>query len=221
MWRWFLFALAGLCTLPPLGAAQAQTQALVRFEADRVSARETDGSFSLTIRPNQPLISPIVMGVHIIPVEGADPRQITALSPQITIGAGRQSARLDLVVKDDAILTGDQTYVVQLYPLDLGDNSGILATGARQGAWYNYDVAPQDVLDRVSAIERVCDAHGVRLVDAAFQFPLLHPAHVTVIPGGQGVSEMQSNTAAAHAEIPAALWADLKSEGLMRQDAPT
>ncbi|MEL7127545.1 MAG: aldo/keto reductase, partial [Pseudomonadota bacterium] len=100
-------------------------------------------------------------------------------------------------------------------------NSGILATGVRQGAWYNYDVAPQDVLDRVTAIERVCAAHNVRLVDAAFQFPLLHPAHVTVIPGGQGVAEMRSNAAAAHADIPAALWSDLKSEGLMRQDAPT
>ncbi|WP_299752582.1 aldo/keto reductase [uncultured Tateyamaria sp.] len=100
-------------------------------------------------------------------------------------------------------------------------NSGILATGARKGAWYNYDPAPQDVIDRVTAIERVCQAHNVRLVDAAFQFPLLHPAHVTVIPGGQGVSEMESNLAAACADIPSALWADLKSEGLMREDAPT
>ena len=100
-------------------------------------------------------------------------------------------------------------------------NSGILATGARQGAWYNYDVAPQHVLDRVAAIERVCSAHDVRLVDAAFQFPLLQPAHVTVIPGGQGVTEMDSNVVAAHTEIPAARWSELKSEGLVRQDAPT
>jgi len=100
-------------------------------------------------------------------------------------------------------------------------NSGILATGAQAGAWYNYNPAPQDILDKVSAIERVCAAHDVRLVDAAFQFPLLHPAHVTVIPGGQGVAEMDSNLHAAGASIPAALWEDLKSEGLMRPDAPT
>lgn len=100
-------------------------------------------------------------------------------------------------------------------------NSGILATGARNGAWYNYDVAPQDVVDRVNAIEDVCTAHGVRMVDAAFQFPLLHPAHVAVIPGGQGVSEMAGNLEAAQAEIPAALWDDLKARGLMREDAPT
>ena len=100
-------------------------------------------------------------------------------------------------------------------------NSGILATGARQGANYNYDAAPQAVIERVAQIERVCAAHGVRMLDAAFRFPLLHPAVVSVIPGGQSVTEMDSNLAAAQAVIPAALWADLKAEGLMRADAPT
>lgn len=100
-------------------------------------------------------------------------------------------------------------------------NSGILATGARPGAFYNYDPAPQAILDRVTAIETVCTDHGVRLVDAAFQFPLLHPAHVCVIPGGQSVAETQANLQASQAVIPAALWSDLKAQGLMRADAPT
>lgn len=99
-------------------------------------------------------------------------------------------------------------------------NSGILATGARVGAFYNYDPAPPAILDRVARIEAVCLRHGVRMVDAAFQFPLRHPAVVSVIPGGQGVAEMRSNLDAAQAEIPAALWADLKANGLMRADAP-
>ena len=100
-------------------------------------------------------------------------------------------------------------------------NSGILATGPREGAYYNYDPAPPDVLEKVRRIEVVCEAHGVRLVDAAFQFPLRHPAVVSVIPGGQGVAEMRSTLSAANATIPAALWAELKAEGLMRADAPT
>lgn len=99
-------------------------------------------------------------------------------------------------------------------------NSGVLATGARPGAFYNYDPAPDWVLDKVGRIEAVCARHGVRLVDAAFRFPLLHPAVVSVIPGGQGRAEMESNLAAAAARVPAALWADLKAEGLMRADAP-
>lgn len=99
-------------------------------------------------------------------------------------------------------------------------NSGILATGARPGAFYNYDPAPRAVLDRVARIEAVCAAHGVRLVDAAFQFPLRHPAVVSVIPGGQGLDEMAGNLAAAAAQIPQALWDDLKAQGLLRAEAP-
>lgn len=100
-------------------------------------------------------------------------------------------------------------------------NSGILATGARPGAYYNYDPAPPEILDRVGKIEALCRDHGVRLVDAAFQFPLLHPAVVSVVPGGQSADEMSSNLAAASASIPAALWDDLKDRGLMHRDAPT
>jgi D-threo-aldose 1-dehydrogenase len=100
-------------------------------------------------------------------------------------------------------------------------NSGILATGPRQGAFFNYDRAPPAILEKVARIETICVAHGVRMVDAAFQFPLRHPAVVSVIPGGQGVAEMESNLAAAHAEISAGLWTELKARGLMRPDAPT
>ncbi|OCW59673.1 aldo/keto reductase [Hoeflea olei] len=99
-------------------------------------------------------------------------------------------------------------------------NSGILATGPKPGAFYNYDPAPQAILDQVARIEKVCQRHGVRMVDAAFQFPLRHPAVVSVIPGGQGVAEVEANLKAATAEMPQALWADLKAEGLMRADAP-
>ncbi|MEM9754738.1 MAG: aldo/keto reductase [Pseudomonadota bacterium] len=99
-------------------------------------------------------------------------------------------------------------------------NSGILATGPKDGAYYNYDPAPKEILDRVARIEAVCARHNTRMIDAAFHFPLAHPAVVTVIPGGQGVAEMESNVSAAQASIPPALWDDLKSEGLMRQDAP-
>jgi D-threo-aldose 1-dehydrogenase len=100
-------------------------------------------------------------------------------------------------------------------------NSGVLATGAKPGANYNYSPAPDWVLEKVGRIQSVCDRHGVRMVDAAFRFPLLHPAVVSVIPGGQGRAEMASNVAAAAAIIPPALWADLKAEGLLRADAPT
>lgn len=99
-------------------------------------------------------------------------------------------------------------------------NSGILATGPRPGAFYNYDPAPEAILRRTAALQTICTRHGVRLVDAAFQFPLRHPAVVSVIPGGQGVAEIDSNLAAAKARIPPALWADLQAQGLLHRKAP-
>ena len=100
-------------------------------------------------------------------------------------------------------------------------NSGILATGPKPGAFYNYDAAPPEILARVKKIERVCRAHGVKLAEAAIRFPLGHPAIVSVIPGGKKPAEVKRNAEMLGAKIPAALWRDLKSEGLMRQDAPT
>ena len=99
-------------------------------------------------------------------------------------------------------------------------NSGILATGAKRGARYNYAPAGEEILKRVRAIDRVCKAHGVPLAEAALRFPLGHPAVVSVIPGGQRPSEVNRNAAMIRADIPQALWRDLKSEGLMRKDAP-
>jgi D-threo-aldose 1-dehydrogenase len=99
-------------------------------------------------------------------------------------------------------------------------NSGILATGPKPGAFWFYDPAPQEVLDRAARIQAVCQRHGVRLVDAAFQFTLRHPAVVSVIPGGQRVEEIDSNLAALRAEVPDALWAELKAAGLMHPEAP-
>jgi len=100
-------------------------------------------------------------------------------------------------------------------------NSGILATGAQQGAYYNYDPAPLEILERVKKIEAVCESHDVKLIEAALRFPLHHPCVVTTIPGAQSVSEVESNAENIAAVLPAALWSDLKSEGLLRKDAPT
>jgi D-threo-aldose 1-dehydrogenase len=99
-------------------------------------------------------------------------------------------------------------------------NSGILVTGAVAGARYNYLEAPPDVLARVAAIERVCAAHAVTLAAAALQFVLGHPAVATVIPGAKSRAEAEANARLVAAPVPAALWSDLKAEGLIRRDAP-
>lgn len=100
-------------------------------------------------------------------------------------------------------------------------NSGILATGAKQGAYFNYGKAPEAIMDKVKKIEEVCTRHGVALIEAALRFPLHHPCVVSTIPGAQAVSEVANNAANIAATIPDALWKDLKSEGLLHPSAPT
>ncbi len=100
-------------------------------------------------------------------------------------------------------------------------NSGILATGPKPGARYNYAPAPPAILERVSAIEAICKAHGVKLAEAAVRFPLSHPAILSVIPGAQKPREVTRNAEMIDAKIPPALWRDLKSAKLLRADAPT
>jgi D-threo-aldose 1-dehydrogenase len=99
-------------------------------------------------------------------------------------------------------------------------NSGLLVTGATPGATYNYVPAPEDVLARVAAIERVAAAYGVPLPAAALQFVLAHPAVVTVIPGGRSRDEVEQNARWLEAQIPPAFWATLKADGLLRSEAP-
>ena len=100
-------------------------------------------------------------------------------------------------------------------------NSGILATGAVEGATYNYRPAPPEIRVRVARIESVCRRHAVPLAAAALQFPLAHPAVCSVIPGARSADEVRANLALLRVPIPAALWADLREAGLLHPNAPT
>lgn len=99
--------------------------------------------------------------------------------------------------------------------------SGILATGAKEGAYYKYAPATPEILDRTSRIEAVCERHNVPLIAAALQFPLHHPIVNAIIPGALTPEHIRSNAANSTLDIPPALWSDLKSAGLIRPDSPT
>ncbi|WP_299837559.1 aldo/keto reductase [uncultured Jannaschia sp.] len=99
-------------------------------------------------------------------------------------------------------------------------NSGILATGAVEGARYDYAPAPPEILDRVRRLEEVCAAHDTSLIAAALQFPLAHPAVKSVIPGAANAAEVAANVDVFETGVPDALWSDLRGEGLIRRDAP-
>ena len=95
-------------------------------------------------------------------------------------------------------------------------NSGILVG---RETW-NYARAPEEVMTRVKAIARVCDAHGVPLAAAALQFPLANPTVSSIIPGPRSAAELNQIFEWWEAKIPAALWSDLTSEKLIAAAAP-
>lgn len=99
-------------------------------------------------------------------------------------------------------------------------SSGILATGAVAGAKDNYADPTHERIARVQRIQRVCERHGVPLAAAALRFPLAHPAVASVIPGPIKPEQVRQNLDGFRQAIPSRLWAELKAEGLLHQDAP-
>jgi D-threo-aldose 1-dehydrogenase len=100
-------------------------------------------------------------------------------------------------------------------------NSGLLATDRpHEGLHYEYGRVPRDVLDRARAIAAVCARHGTPLPAAALAFAAAHPAVAAVVPGAQSPEQVHRNAELSANPPPAALWADLLAEGLLRPDAP-
>jgi D-threo-aldose 1-dehydrogenase len=99
-------------------------------------------------------------------------------------------------------------------------NSGILAN-PRPGAHYNYVPAPEDLVDKALRIKAACGRHGVPLKAAAAQFALGHPAVATVVIGCRSVEQLEDTLRQFGTPIPAALWEELKAEGLLGRDVPT
>lgn len=98
-------------------------------------------------------------------------------------------------------------------------NSGLLAD-PRPGAPFNYAEAPPDLVARAQRIRTVCERHGVGIKDAAIQFPLAHPAVVAVAAGVRTAAHLDDYPAAMRRAIPAQLWEELRSEGLIPTHAP-
>ena len=100
-------------------------------------------------------------------------------------------------------------------------NSGLYATGPIPGAKYNYEDASEHELKKAYRIQTICESHGVPLIAAALQFPMLHPQVTSVIPGAQSARQVIQNVEYFQHEIPMDMWNELKHERLIRIDAPT
>lgn len=154
---------------------------------------------------------------------------ISSRQPSVCIRAVEQS-RIDCIMMAGAYTLLQHEPLDSLFPLCLERsvailmaspyNTGILATGSRD-APFEYRPASTDILNRVAGINAICARYGLPIATAALQFPLYHPAVVSVVVGQRSVAELQSNLAALDTPIPDAFWADMKDGGFLPTSAPT
>jgi D-threo-aldose 1-dehydrogenase len=98
-------------------------------------------------------------------------------------------------------------------------NSGVLAD-PRPGSRFDYAPAPPEILERARRLGDVCARHGVPLRAAAMQFPLAHPAVVSLVAGVRTPAHLDEYPAMLAHPISPDLWAELRAEGLLAADAP-
>jgi D-threo-aldose 1-dehydrogenase len=158
----------------------------------------------------------------------------TKVVSAIGIGVNEKEVLIDALAFGDwdaFLLAGRYTLLEQgplddLLPMCLARGTSIIVGGplnsgilAGRDTW-NYATAPAEVVARVKRIQAVCDSHGVPLPAAALQFPLAHKAVCAIIPGPRTAAEFNENLPLFTRPIPAGLWSDLRTEGLLHPDAP-
>lgn len=107
-------------------------------------------------------------------------------------------------------------------------NSGILATGVtapavasgKQPVYYNYELAPQSIIDRVAQLERIGAEFNVPLAAAALQFPAAHPQICSVLAGLASPEQVQQANHWMNTAIPAEYWQALRQRGLIHPASP-
>ena len=99
-------------------------------------------------------------------------------------------------------------------------NSGLLASRPSTASMYNYAPVPPEVLARATRLFDFCDAQAVPIQAAALQFPLLHPAVVSVVSGMSTAERVRVTAGWARHPIPAEFWQAAVDVGLIDATAP-
>ena len=138
---------------------------------------------------------------------------------------------LDIILLAGRYTLLDQTALPEFMPLCIERgvkvviggpyNSGILARDLNKPVTFNYELAPEALVDKARRLKAVCDRYQVDLKAAALQFLFAHAAVASAIPGSASLDELDENIQIMQVEIPSDLWADLKSEKLLPDEAPT
>jgi D-threo-aldose 1-dehydrogenase len=153
------------------------------------------------------------------------------------IGAGmNQSAMLAEFVRrcdvDIVMLAGrytllDQSALDDLLPLALERGVGVVAAGVYKSgllaraevpddARFEYRAAPPELVARAREIAAICGRYGVTLPEVAVQFPLRHPAVISVVVGVRDGAQSEATLERSEVAIPDDLWSELESAGYLR-----
>ncbi|WP_162237488.1 aldo/keto reductase [Sphingobium sp. Leaf26] len=102
-------------------------------------------------------------------------------------------------------------------------NSGILARDLEGALHFDYAAPSAEMMSKARRLFHACNPYDVPLPAAALQFPLRHPAVVSVIPGLVGADQVADTMARLAVALPDALWpaldAALKENAMLQDDA--
>lgn len=141
-----------------------------------------------------------------------------------------RKADVDIVMVAGRMTLLEHDALDELLPIALERNVGVVAVGVYNsgilakdrptaGAKFNYADAPAELVDRANALADICERHGVSLPVAAVAFPLLHPAVTSVVLGARDAGQVTSNVERYASSVPAELWAELHTAGLIPDPA--
>ena len=89
-------------------------------------------------------------------------------------------------------------------------NSGILARDLNSPVSYNYEVAPNYLIEKAKKIEEITSNYGISLKSAALNFLLSDEKVTSIVPGMSSIEEIDENISLAKETIPSELWSKLR-----------
>lgn len=209
------------------GVRRSVEDSLRRLGTDRIDIlylHDAEQHFEAALRDGYPALAEL-RTEGVVGAIGAgmyDPALLTRLVRETDVDAVMLAGRYTLLDQSalDTLLPACAERNVSILAAAIF-NSGLLATARpAPGARFDYAPASAEMLARANRIADICEAHAVTLPEAAIAFPLLHPVVAGVVIGMRTAEEAGTNLAAAGTAVPAQLWSDLRSEGLIDARAP-
>jgi D-threo-aldose 1-dehydrogenase len=147
-------------------------------------------------------------------------------APMLTRFAAETEMDVFLVAGPYGLLDRDALH--ELFPLCQEKGIEVMVAQMLQGGLiegvpnprFRYQPVPPEIEAQVARIAAICRRHGVPMAAAAIQFPLAHPVVSGVLTGPRNPDQFAQNLGWLQTPIPAALWDDLKQDGLLEPDVP-